>query len=62
VPAAERNESLVEEGWKAGRFDIFRLTSATRELNRIRRQRLETLLAAWTDAIELQRASGGLTP
>jgi outer membrane protein, heavy metal efflux system len=62
VPAAERNESLVEEGWKAGRFDIFRLTSATRELNRIRRERLETLLAAWTDAIELQRASGGLTP
>jgi outer membrane protein, heavy metal efflux system len=62
VPAAERNEELVEQGWKAGRFDIFRLTSATRELNRIRRERLETLLAAWTDFVELQRASGGLTP
>jgi cobalt-zinc-cadmium efflux system outer membrane protein len=62
VPAAERNEDLVEEGWKAGRFDIFRLTSATRELNRIRRERLETLLAAWSDYVELQRASGGLTP
>jgi cobalt-zinc-cadmium efflux system outer membrane protein len=60
VPAAERNEALVEEGWKAGRFDIFRLTSATRELNRTRRERLETLLAAWTDYVQVQRASGGL--
>ncbi|MCA2981208.1 MAG: TolC family protein [Myxococcaceae bacterium] len=62
VPAAERNEDLVEEGWKAGRFDIFRLTAATRELNRARRERLETLLAAWADFIELERASGGLSP
>ncbi|MCU0695317.1 MAG: TolC family protein [Myxococcaceae bacterium] len=62
VPAAERNEDLVEEGWKAGRFDIFRLTAATRELNRVRRERLETLLSAWADYVELQRASGGLTP
>lgn len=60
LPAANRNENLVEEGWKAGRFDIFRLTAATRELNRVRRQQLETLLAAWTDYVELQRASGGL--
>lgn len=62
LPAAERNEDLVEEGWKAGRFDIFRLTSATRELNRVRRERLETVLAAWTDYVELQRASGGVNP
>jgi cobalt-zinc-cadmium efflux system outer membrane protein len=62
IPAAERNEALVEEGWKAGRFDIFRLTAATRELNRARRERLETLLAAWVDYVELQRASGGVTP
>lgn len=62
LPAAERNEDLVEEGWKAGRFDIFRLTVATRELNRVRRQRLETLLAAWSDYVELLRASGGLNP
>lgn len=62
VPAAERYEDLVEEGWKAGRFDLFRLTAATRDLNRVRRERLETLLAAWTDYVELQRASGGLNP
>jgi cobalt-zinc-cadmium efflux system outer membrane protein len=60
LPAANRNEDLVEEGWRAGRFDIFRLTAATRELNRVRRQRLETLLAAWNDYVELQRATGGL--
>jgi outer membrane protein, heavy metal efflux system len=62
IPAAQRLEALVEEGWKAGRFDIFRLTSATRELNRVSRERLETLLAAWSDYVELQRASGGLSP
>lgn len=62
IPSAQRSEDLVEEGWKAGRFDIFRLTSATRELNRVRRERLETLLAAWSDYVELQRASGGLSP
>jgi len=62
VPAAEHYEDLVEEGWTAGRFDLFRLTAATRELNRVRRERLETLLAAWTDYVELQRASGGVNP
>ncbi len=62
LPAAERFERLVEEGWVAGRFDLFRLTSATRDLNRVRGDRLETLLAAWTDFIELERASGGLNP
>lgn len=60
LPAAERNELLVEEGWRAGRFDIFRLTSASREHNRLRRERLETLSAAWSDTIELARASGDL--
>ncbi|MBE2254074.1 MAG: TolC family protein [Myxococcus sp.] len=62
VPQAERFEDLVEEGWKAGRFDLFRLTAATRELNRVRRERLETLSSAWADYVELQRASGALNP
>lgn len=62
LPAARRNQTLVEQGWRAGRFDVFRLTTATRDALRLEQERLETLLAAWTDFIELQRASGGLNP
>jgi cobalt-zinc-cadmium efflux system outer membrane protein len=62
VPAALRTQELVEQGWRAGRFDVFRLTQASRELLRVRQQRLETLLFTWLDFIELERASGGLSP
>lgn len=62
VPAARRTQALIEQGWRAGRFDIFRLTTATRDALRLEQERLETLLAAWNDFIELQRASGGLNP
>lgn len=60
VPNARRTSELIEAGWRAGRFDIFRLTTATRELQRVERERLEALLAAWGDYVELQRVSGGL--
>jgi cobalt-zinc-cadmium efflux system outer membrane protein len=62
LPAAERSVALVEQGWRAGRFDVFRLTAATRELQRVRQQQLETLLLAWLDLIDLERSSGGLNP
>lgn len=62
LPNAERTQALVEAGWRAGRFDIFRLTTATRELLRVRRERLETLAAAWHARVELERVSGGLAP
>lgn len=62
LPNAERTQALVEEGWRVGRFDIFSLTSATRQLITVRRERMETLAAVWHDYIELERASGGLTP
>lgn len=62
LPNAERTQALVEEGWRAGRFDVFRLTTATRELLRVRRERLETLTAAWHARVELERVSGGLAP
>lgn len=62
LPNAERTQALVEEGWRAGRFDVFRLTTATRDLLRVRRESLETLLSAWRDFVELERVSGGLAP
>jgi cobalt-zinc-cadmium efflux system outer membrane protein len=60
VPAAQEHRDLVEAGWRAGRFDVFRLTTATRDLQRIRLERLQALRGTWDEWIELQRLSGGL--
>jgi outer membrane protein, heavy metal efflux system len=62
LPAARRTQALVEQGWRSGRFDIFRLTTATRDALRVEQEHIETLFAAWTDFVDLQRASGALTP
>jgi cobalt-zinc-cadmium efflux system outer membrane protein len=62
LPNAERTQALVEAGWRAGRFDVFRFTTATRDLLRVRREWHETLLSAWRDRIEFERVSGGLAP
>jgi outer membrane protein, heavy metal efflux system len=60
LPAAERTMQLVESGWRSGRFDLFRVTSAARDLTRVRKLRLDALEAAWMDRIALDRAVGGL--
>lgn len=59
VPAAERTLSLVETGWRAGRFDVFRVTSAARDLARVRAQRLDALEGSWLERGALDRAVGG---
>jgi cobalt-zinc-cadmium efflux system outer membrane protein len=59
MPAAERTFALIERGWKAGRFDVFRLTAAARDVVRVRAQHLDVLEAAWLARVELDRASGG---
>jgi cobalt-zinc-cadmium efflux system outer membrane protein len=61
VPAAERTLELVEVGWLAGRFDMFRVATAARDVARIRAARLEALEAAWLARIALDRAAGGTT-
>jgi outer membrane protein TolC len=62
LPNARRTVELIESGWRAGRLDVFRLTAASRELVRVQRERIDSLLAAWTDFIALQRVAGGLNP
>lgn len=59
-PAAERTLELVEIGWLAGRFDIFRVTTAARDVARVRGLRLDALEAAWIARAALDRAVGGL--
>ena len=59
IPAAERTLELVETGWLAGRFDIFRVTTASRDLARIRELQLDALESVWLERIALDRAVGG---
>jgi outer membrane protein, heavy metal efflux system len=61
VPAAERTLELVEQGWLAGRFDVFRVATAARDVARVRASRLDALEAAWLARIALDRAAGGVT-
>ncbi len=59
LPAARRSLELVDQGWRAGRFDIFRVTSAARDVARLADDRLNALEAAWTEQIAIVRATGG---
>jgi cobalt-zinc-cadmium efflux system outer membrane protein len=59
LPAAARALALAEAGWQAGRFDVFRLLTATRDALRVRAHRIDALEAVWMSYIELERASGG---
>jgi cobalt-zinc-cadmium efflux system outer membrane protein len=61
IPAAERSLLLVETAWQAGRFDLFRVTTAARDLVRVRTARIDTLESAWRERIALERAAGGLS-
>lgn len=61
VPAAVRTLELVEVGWLAGRFDVFRVATAARDVARVRAARLDALEGAWMARIALDRAAGGTT-
>lgn len=58
VPAAEANLGLIEQGWRSGKFDLFRVIQASREAGDARRTQLERLGALWHAVIELDRATG----
>jgi cobalt-zinc-cadmium efflux system outer membrane protein len=58
LPAADAAVTLMTEGWRAGKFDLFRLLQVTREASLARRLYLETLGLLWESSIELDRALG----
>jgi len=62
LPAATRSFELAEAGWRAGRFDWFRVALAARALVELRSTRLDALAALWTQRIALARATGGDVP
>lgn len=59
LPAAEEHLRLVETGWRAGRFDIFRLTTAAQSLVRLRAARVGVLERIWRQRMLLERWTGG---
>lgn len=62
LPAAERSFALAEAGWRAGRFDWFRVALAARDLVELRGARIEALAALWNARVVLARARGGDVP
>jgi cobalt-zinc-cadmium efflux system outer membrane protein len=58
LPAADAAIALTTEGWRAGKFDLFRLIQTTRDASDARRLYLETLGLLWDAAIALDRAVG----
>jgi outer membrane protein TolC len=62
LPAAERSFDLAEAGWRAGRFDWFRVALAARNLVELRGARIEALAALWNARVVLARARGGDVP
>jgi cobalt-zinc-cadmium efflux system outer membrane protein len=58
VPAAEENLALVTEGFRAGKFDLFRVVQAARDAADARKKQLEVIGALWQVAIDLDRATG----
>jgi cobalt-zinc-cadmium efflux system outer membrane protein len=60
APAAEASANLLTDGWRAGKFDLFRVIQASREVGEARRAQLEAIREFWQAVIELDRATGAI--
>jgi cobalt-zinc-cadmium efflux system outer membrane protein len=60
LPSAEANVDLVTQGWRAGKFDLFRVIQVNREAGEARRRQLGVLGLLWHAVIDLDRATGVL--
>jgi outer membrane protein, heavy metal efflux system len=58
LPAADAAVTLMTEGWRAGKFDLFRLLQTSRDASEARRLYLETLGLLWESSVALDRAVG----
>jgi cobalt-zinc-cadmium efflux system outer membrane protein len=58
VPAATQALDLLTQGWRAGKFDLFRVIQASRESGEAHRRALEDAGRVWESRIELDRALG----
>jgi cobalt-zinc-cadmium efflux system outer membrane protein len=60
APAADKNVALLTEGWRAGKFDLFRVIQASREAGEARRAQLASVRDFWHAVIALDRATGAI--
>ena len=58
LPAAEQVARLTGEGYRSGKFDLFRVIAAAREQADARGEHLQALSALWQARIALDRAMG----
>jgi outer membrane protein, heavy metal efflux system len=58
VPAADAALELLTQGWRAGKFDLFRIIQASRESGDAHRRGLEDLGRLWQAHVELDRSMG----
>jgi outer membrane protein, heavy metal efflux system len=58
LPSADAALDLLTQGWRAGKFDLFRIIQASRESGDAHRRALEDLGRLWEARIELDRAMG----
>jgi cobalt-zinc-cadmium efflux system outer membrane protein len=56
LPQAKAALELVEKGWRAGKYDVFRVSAAARDLSRLRGADLDAVGLAWRAQIALSRA------
>ncbi|HSI02941.1 MAG: TolC family protein [Myxococcota bacterium] len=59
IPVAERRLALVEEGWRSGRFDVFKVQAAAENVVRLKALRLDVLQRLWRERLALERLVGG---
>jgi outer membrane protein TolC len=62
IPEARKALALVEAGWRAGKFDVFRVNAAARDVVRLGQARIDVLGAAWREHVAMQRLAGGGEP
>jgi outer membrane protein TolC len=60
APAAETGVNLLTDGWRAGKFDLFRVIQASREAGEAYRAQLEAVRDFWEAIIDLDRATGAV--
>jgi cobalt-zinc-cadmium efflux system outer membrane protein len=60
APVSEANAELLTDGWRAGKFDLFRVIQASRDVGDARRAQLEAIRDFWQAVIELDRATGAI--
>jgi len=62
LPQARKALQLVEAGWRAGKFDVFRVNTAARDVVRLGQQRIDVLDLGWKEHVAIQRLSAGGAP